>query len=255
MVPRLPGTAALGGALAVTSPEGQALDRCRRTAPQEGRQTPRLAAGNRGWTPCPVLAGFEGPEVGVTLPCSRRRRCVLRPGIARCVCCFRCPPPVSGGACSSSGVFVSFLLAWRGGSLLWRRRGRRGLGAAGAPSHVPQPLVAQGWCRLPRRPEVACGAELARIWARRGGVRGGRPPGALLRKPHPGQGATGSRRSGREARFALSALRFGSRQNSASCDLLGNFPDNYIKVPQNTQAQEAGGAPRSRCPGKRVPVG
>lgn len=128
-------------------------------------------------------------------------------------------------------------------------------GAAGAPSHVPQPPVAQGWCRLPRRPGVACGAEPARIWARRGGVRGGRPPGALLRKPHPGQGATGSRRSGREARFALSALRFGSRQNSASCDLLGNFPDDYIKVPQNTQAQEAGGAPRSRCPGEGVPVG
>lgn len=205
MVPRLPGTAALGGALAVTSPEGQALDRCRRTAPREGRQTPRLAAGNRGRTPCPVLAGFEGPEVGVTLPCSRRRRCVLRPGIARCVCCFRCPPPVSSGACSSSGVFVSFLLAWRGGSLLWRRRGRRGLGAAGAPSHVPQPPVAQGWCRLPRRPGVA-------LWGRAGpylgekGRRAGRPP-AWCPAPEAAPGPGSHRQPPQRARGSLCSER------------------------------------------------
>lgn len=199
--------------------------------------------GPSGGPPDPAPGRFRRPRGGCHF--TLQSETLVRPPPRNCQVCalLPVPPPVSGGACSSSGVFVSFLLAWRGGSLLWRRRGRRGLGAAGAPSHVPQPPVAQGWCRLPRRPGVACGAEPARIWARRGGVRGSRPPGALLRKPHPGQGATSCRRSGREARFALSALRFGSRQNSASCDLLGNFPDDYIKVPPKTQAPEGGGAP------------
>lgn len=48
--------------------------------------------------------------------------------------------------------------------------------------------------------------------------------------------------AGKKQCFVLSVLRSGSRQNSASCDLLGNFPASYSKVPQKTHTQEAGGA-------------
>lgn len=155
----LPGGAALGWAVAVTSPEGQVLDRCRRwplrraAGPHawprgiEGLRSARRAdpAFHPGWFRRPRGGCHFTLRLLATLICPP-------PGNFRLCVLLLVPPPVSSRAYFSSGVFVSFLLAWNGGSLVWRRCGWRSLGRRGHRVTFCSLQSPPGWCRLPRWP-------------------------------------------------------------------------------------------------------